>query len=216
MADSASRQGHGYSNPEILGFLSDLHHPHDAAAEAAFHAPDVEGMPAIQLGRAEARTLELLLRLIGAKKVVEVGTLAGYSALCMARALGPDGRLWTIENDPKHAAVARARVRDAHPIEVLEGDALEVLEELGPKGPFCAVFLDADKGRYDLYGRWAREHLRPGGLLIGDNAFLFGDLLADTETAAAMRRFHAELADGFHSVCIPTPDGLAFGIKHEA
>jgi caffeoyl-CoA O-methyltransferase len=75
------------------------------------------------------------------------------------------------------------------------------------------VFLDADKARYDLYGRWARDNLRPGGLLLGDNAYFFGRLLDETEDAQAMRRFHQEMAAHFESVCIPTPDGLALGVR---
>jgi caffeoyl-CoA O-methyltransferase len=75
------------------------------------------------------------------------------------------------------------------------------------------VFLDADKGSYDLYGRWATENLRSGGLLIGDNAYLFGRLLDDTDEARAMRRFHEEMSSNYRSVCLPTPDGLAVGVR---
>jgi predicted O-methyltransferase YrrM len=76
------------------------------------------------------------------------------------------------------------------------------------------VFVDADKGGYAAYGRWARASLRAGGLLVGDNAFFFGNLLdASNPTAAEMRAFHEEMAEHFDSVCIPTPDGLAVGRK---
>jgi caffeoyl-CoA O-methyltransferase len=112
--------------------------------------------------------------------------------------------------------VARRSLADAglgDRVEVLEGAALEVLERLAPQGPFDAVFIDADKGNYDRYGRWARHHLRPGGLLLGDNAYFFGRLLEDSAEAAAMRRFHEEAAQAFDTVCMPTPDGLLLGIK---
>ena len=154
-------------------------------------------MPEIQLGPAEGRLLYLLLTLIRAHKVVEIGTLAGYSALWMARALPPGGHLWTIEADPRHAGIAAEVIGEAglgDRVTVLEGDAAEVLPKLSDSGPFCAVFLDADKARYDVYGRWATENLRTGGLLIGDNAYLFGRLLEDSEDARAMRRFHQEMA----------------------
>jgi caffeoyl-CoA O-methyltransferase len=215
MADKDSRAGERYATAQILDFTARTHHPHDRGLRRAFEAPARHGMPEIQLGPAEGRLLELLLGLIGAQKVVEIGTLAGYSASWMARALPPEGHLWTIEADPAHADVAAAVFEEAglgDRVTLLRGDAVEVLPTLGDLGPFCAVFLDADKGRYDVYGRWATQHLRPGGLLIGDNAYLFGRLLDETDEARAMRRFHAEMAARYRSVCVPTPDGLAVGI----
>lgn len=215
MADTDSRAGERYATAQILDFTARTHHPHDRDLLRAFEAPARHGMPEIQLGPAEGRLLELLLTLNGARKVVEIGTLAGYSASWMARALPPDGHLWTIEADPRHADVATAVITEAglgDRVTLLRGDAVEVLPTITDFGPFCAVFLDADKGRYDVYGRWATENLRPGGLLIGDNAYLFGRLLEQTEEARAMRRFHEEMAARYRSVCIPTPDGLAVGI----
>ena len=79
--------------------------------------------------------------------------------------------------------------------------------------PIDVVFIDADKDNYPGYGRWAIEHLRPGGLVIGDNAYLFGELTADTHRGRAMREFHELVAAACESVCIPTPDGLVVGIK---
>jgi caffeoyl-CoA O-methyltransferase len=216
MADLLSRAGERYANADIRAYVDQLHAGHDQALQRAFDAPEREGMPAIQVGASEGKLLGMLIALTGARRVVEVGTLAGYSAVRMARALPAAGRLWTIELDPKHAAVARAALAEAGVaarVEVLEGPALEVLERLVPEGPFDAVFIDADKGNYDRYGRWAREHLRPGGLLLGDNAYFFGRLLEHTPEAAAMRRFHEEAAQAFDTVCVPTPDGLLLGIK---
>lgn len=216
MADTDSRAGLSYATREILDWLAATHAPHDEAAARAFGAPAAHGMPAIQLGASEAKAVALLLRLAGARKVVEVGTLAGYSALVMARALPTDGRVWTIEHDPKHARVARENLAAAGlagRVTVLEGAGLDVLPTLEPLGPFDAVFVDADKRNYDAYGRWAAQNVRRGGLLVGDNAFLFGRLLEDSEEAAAMRRFHREAAETFDTACLPTPDGLLIGIR---
>lgn len=216
MADIESRAGERYATPQILEFMAQTHHPPDAALRDAFEAPSRHGMPEIQLGPAEGRLLELLLRLNGARRVVEIGTLAGYSAIWMARALPPGGRLWTIEADPEHAAVAREvfrRAGVADRVTLVEGDAIEALPKLSDSGPFCAVFIDADKARYDRYGRWATKNLRQGGLLIGDNAYLFGSVLEETEAADAMRRFHREMAQHYLSLCVPTPDGLAVGLR---
>ncbi|UCH29315.1 MAG: O-methyltransferase [Myxococcales bacterium] len=216
MADQDSRAGERYATAQILDYTARTHHPADPALERAFEAPARHGMPEIQLGPAEGRLLELLLRLVNAHKVVEIGTLAGYSALWMARALPPGGHLWTIESDPTHAGVAAEVIGEAglgDRVSIIRGDAAEVLPKLSDSGPFCAVFVDADKARYDAYGRWATENLRTGGLLIGDNAYLFGRLLDDVVEAAAMRRFHEEMAKHYRSVCIPTPDGLAVGLR---
>ena len=134
----------------------------------------------------------------------------------MARALPADGHLFTIEFDPKHARVARENLAAAglaERVTVLEGAGLDVLPTLEAQGPFDAVFVDADKRNYDVYGRWAARNLRKGGLLVGDNAFLFGRLMEDSEEAAAMRRFHIEAAETFDTACLPTLDGLLIGVK---
>jgi len=216
MADDSSRAGVRYISPEIIAHVDQLHAAHDAALQAAFAAPERAGMPAIMVSPSEGRLLELLLRMVGASRVVEVGTLAGYSAIRMARALPADGKIWTVEADPKHAEVARRNVAAAgldKQVEVVTGKAFDVLPTLERHGPFDAVFLDADKQHYDRYAEWALQNLRPHGLLLGDNAFFFGKLLDDGPGAAAMRRFHELLRDHCDSVCIPTPDGLALGLK---
>lgn len=216
MADANSRQGKGYSDEAIREFVDKAHAPHDAHLQAAYDAPSLNGMPSIQVGPGEGKTLALLLRMIGARRVVEVGTLAGYSATWMARALPDDGHLWSIELDPKHADVAQKNLAAAglkERVTVIEGPAVGVLEILEKHGPFDAVFIDADKGNYDQYGRWAAKNLRPGGLIVADNAYYFGGLMEDTPEAASVRRFHLETAKAFDSVCIPTPDGLVVGLK---
>jgi caffeoyl-CoA O-methyltransferase len=216
MADHDSRSGKTYATDGIVRYLDDLHAPHDSALASAFAAPAIEGMPAIQVGASDGKLLELLVRMTGARRIVEIGTLAGYSALRLARALPVDGRLWTIELDARHASVARARIAEAglnDRVEVLVGSALEVLPSLEAHGPFDVVFIDADKEHYDRYGAWAARHLRAGGLLLGDNAYLFGRLLDESPAAAAMRRFHEAATQSFDTVCIPTPDGLLLGVK---
>ena len=216
MADNDSRAGLVYFTRELLDWTTQLHASNDPALQQAFDAPAKHGMPAIQLAPSEARLTELLLKLAGAKKVVEVGTLAGYSALRMARALPPDGEVHTIEYDARHAEVAReviAAANETKRVQVYVGRGVDVLPTLEAKGPFDGIFIDADKENYDLYGRWAAKNLRKGGVLIGDNVFLFSQLLEDSPRAAAMRRFHEEAKAHFDTVCIPTPDGLLLGIK---
>lgn len=216
MADPGSRSGTTHATPGLLDWVNEVHAPHDEALQKAFDAPGPHRMPAIQVGPSDGRTVELLLMMVGAKRVVEIGTLAGYSAIRIARALGEGGRLFSIEFDPLHAAVARGNLAAAGlrgRVTVLVGAGVDVLPKLEAEGPFDAVFVDADKISYDAYGRWAARHLKKGGLLIGDNAYLFGRLLEETPEAASMRRFHLEARDSFHTVCIPTPDGLLLGVK---
>ena len=216
VADPDSRAGLSYATREILDWVAGVHASHDAALARAFDAPERRGMPAIQLGPSEGKALELLLKLAGARRVAEVGTLAGYSAIRAARALPADGHVHTVEFDPRHARVALENVAAAGlqgTITVHEGAALDVLPRLVRFGPFDAVFIDADKANYDRYGRWAAENTRAGGLLVGDNVFLFGRLLEDSPEGAAMRRFHEEARAHYDTVCLPTPDGMLLGVR---
>ena len=139
MADSDSRKGARYTSPEIAAYADRVHASHDAGLARAFATP--ESMPAIQLGQSEGRLIDLLARLVGATKIVEVGTLAGYSAIQLGRALPPGGRLWTIEFEPRHAEVARANLAAAGLAEVVTvevGAGLDVLPRLAAHGPFDA------------------------------------------------------------------------------
>ena len=214
MADKDSRAGARYTSPEVLDYVARTHASHDAGLARAFATPAF--MPAIQVGPSEGRLLFLLMKLAGAKKVVEVGTLAGYSAIQMARALPDGGHLWSIEYEAKHAEVARDNVAAAGvaaKVTIEVGAGRDVLPTLETHGPFDAVFIDADKGNYDHYGRWAVAHLKTGGIVLGDNAYLFGRLVEDSAEGRAMRGFHELVAAACDSVCIPTPDGLVLGIK---
>lgn len=217
MADSTQRATGRPSNMadgRILDYVNRVHAPHDAALERAYQVPD--GVPAIQVSPSDGKLLGLLLRMIGASKVVEVGTLVGYSTIHLARALRPGGRLWTIEFEPRHAEIARGNLAAAgldDRVTVLVGAGRDLLPTLDSEAPFDAVFIDADKANYDHYARWAIDHLRTGGLVLGDNSYLFGELLDDSDRARAMRRFHELVAATCDSVCASIPEGLVVGIK---
>jgi caffeoyl-CoA O-methyltransferase len=214
MADKDSRTGSRYATPAIMDYVSSTHVAHDLGLARAFAVP--AEVPAIQVGPSEGKLLYLLLRLAGAKKVVEVGTLVGYSAIHMARALPADGHVWSVEYEPRHAQLARENLEAAglgDRVSVLVGAGSDVLPTLTKVGPFDAVFIDADKLNYDVYGQWAIANLRSGGLVLGDNAYLFGELMEDSDRARAMRAFHERVAATCDSVCVPTPDGLVVGIK---
>ena len=177
------------------------------------------GLPEIHVSAEEGRILHLLVRMIGARRVLEIGTLGGYSAIWMARALPPDGRLVTIERDARHAAYARAgfaRAGVADRIELLEGGALDVLPTLPET--FDAVFIDADKAPMPRYFVEGMRLLRPGGLLLGDNAFHDGrvvDAASDDADTAGIREFNRLLATDRRlvSTILPVRDGLAVGLR---
>jgi predicted O-methyltransferase YrrM len=182
-------------------------------------AAKAAGVPSIAIDAAQASFMQILLKLRGAKDVLEVGTLAGYSAIWMARALPKGGRVVTVELDPKHAAFARtwiAKSDVADRIEVREGAGEDVLSKL-PAASFDAVFLDADKAGYPGYLAHARRLLRPRGLVMADNAFAFGELLGPTtrdRETPAVRAFndHVPKVDGLHAVIAPFGDGLWVGV----
>lgn len=216
MADDRSRSGKTYLNEDVLAWCNRTHVLHDPALQEAYDTPQKSGIPAINVGVSEGKLLALMLRMISARMVVEVGTLAAYSTIHLARALPGDGHVHSLEFSEKHAELARqnlARAGLSDRATVHVGRAIDILPTLEDRGPYCAVFIDADKESYDLYGRWAARHVRKGGLLLGDNAYFFGKLLDDSPGANAMRRFHEEAREAFDTVCAPTPDGLLVGLK---
>lgn len=177
--------------------------PHDEALSEALAAADAAGLPAIQVSPPQGKLLNLLARSIGASSVLEFGTLAGYSTIWLGRALPADGRLITLEHDPRHAEVAQANLERAglaRLVDLRVGAALEALPALEAEGagPFDLVFIDADKVNTPAYFEWALERTRPGGLIVADNVVRGGTLgdAADPDPATrAQRRLHEILAE---------------------
>jgi caffeoyl-CoA O-methyltransferase len=212
----------GNDDPALARYIFDLYRPEDPQLREVRERSGGEGLPGIQVAALDARHLEVLVRLMGVRKAVEIGTLAGYSAVSIVRGMLPDGVLYTIEGDPHHADVAAETFRKAgisDRVRQLRGPALSLLPALSAEGPFDFVFIDADKESYDQYLDWAAANLRRGGLVAGDNAFLFGHLYTDESPQSAgqrsMRAFHKRLAESgeFRATALPTGEGLALGIK---
>lgn len=178
------------------------------------------GIPPIWISPEQAAFMQVLLRAARARDVLEVGTLAGYSAIAMARALPPGGRVRTVEVYPKHADfaeewIARSNVGDR--IEVIRGAGQVVLPTLRDNS-VDAAFLDADKEGYPLYLRECLRIVRRGGLVMVDNAFAFGQLLDERPTdreVPAIRAFNETMArePRLSSVIVPVGDGLWVGVK---
>lgn len=212
----------GSDDPRLASYVAATYAPEDDFLRDIRERSRSAGLPDIQLAALDARHLEVLTRVAGVRRAVEIGTLAGYSGVSLLRGMPPEGRLDTFELDPAHARVAeetfrRAGFRERARIHV--GPALERLAALDGEGPFDLCFIDADKISYPRYLDWAARHLRPGGLVIGDNAFLFGELgdqtSAPSPELAAMRAFHERLARGgeFRATVLPTGEGLALGVR---
>ena len=173
----------------------------------------------------EGRILQFLIKAFQVRKVVEVGTLFGYSALCIAKALPLEGRLITIEKNPAHHAIAQDLFRGSqagHQIQAENGEALEILKGIEPQGPFDMIFIDANKAGYVKYLDWAERNIRKGGLIVGDNTFLFGALWGPSDDREAgpaqirgMKEFNERLADTakYNSILIPTHEGLTVAQK---
>ena len=177
------------------------------------------GLPQISLAPNEAKLLGLLVQLSGAARVVEVGTLAGYSGICIARALPDHGKLITIELSSLHAEVARAHFEHAgvaDRVTVMQGAGVQVLPKLTKDAPYDLMFIDADKGNYHNYLAWAADNLKVGGAVVADNAFWGGNIFdPKSDDDHAMVAFNRALAvhPQFDSTIIEVGDGIALGVK---
>jgi caffeoyl-CoA O-methyltransferase len=213
----------GNDDSRLAAYVAKTYVPEDDVLREIRERCAREGLPDIQIGALDARHLEVLAAVAGARKAVEIGTLGGYSGVSLLRGMGIGGVLDTIEIEPRHVEVARESFRRAGyttQARIHLGPAAQVLPKLSPQGPFDLVFIDADKEGYPDYLHWAAEHLRPGGLVLADNAFLFGELAdkptgARATTIAAMQAFHMILANSgrFRATVLPTGEGLAVGVR---
>jgi predicted O-methyltransferase YrrM len=177
---------------QVDDYLAGALIPSDRVLDAAVRAGVDAGMPQIQVSPTQGRFLYLLARALGARKILEIGTLAGYSTIWLARALPPGGRLITLEADPNHAKVARSNFRLARldsMIEVRVGAALESLPGLAHEGagPFDLVFIDADKENIPEYVAWALRLSHPGTVMIVDNIARQGAVIDTTSSDASVR-----------------------------
>lgn len=183
-------------------YIAGLLAPHDEALEAAVRMSEEAGLPSIQVSPPLGKLLHLLARTIGARTVLEFGTLGGYSTIWLGRALPQDGRLVTLEAEPHNAEVAAANIERAELGDVVDlrvGPALDLLPGLEAEraGPFDLTFIDADKVHTPDYFAWALEHSHPGSLIVADNVVRGGTLAeadSDDPTTTAQRRLHEQIA----------------------
>ncbi|SFR42472.1 Predicted O-methyltransferase YrrM [Microbacterium azadirachtae] len=206
-------------------FLAETLVGHDPALEAALTAQRAAGMPAIEVAPVSGKLLNLLVRISGARRVLEIGTLGGYSTIWMAGAVGDGGRVVTIEAEPANAAVARASIDAAgvgDRVEILVGRAADVLPTLADPGPFDLVFIDADKESNTIYLDWAARLGHPGTVVVLDNIGRDGDIVdpASTDPKVAGTRAGLEMlgrdprfdATALQTVGVKGWDGVAIAL----
>jgi predicted O-methyltransferase YrrM len=183
---------------DVDAYLEDVLTGDDPALEATRKATRAAGLPDIAVSPAQGKLLHLMARMIGAKRILEVGTLGGYSAIWLARALPADGELVTLEYDPKHADVARSNIRNAgleERVTVITGAAIDTLPTLG--GLFDFSFIDADKKSNPDYFQWALRLSRQGSVIVVDNVVREGRVIESDSNDAnieGIRRLNAIMA----------------------
>ncbi|MET0404950.1 MAG: O-methyltransferase [Cystobacter sp.] len=176
--------------------------PTDAALDAALEESTRAGLPAINVSPNQGKLLMLLAQCQGARSILEIGTLGGYSTIWLARALPPGGRLISLEFNPRHVEVARANIARAglsQGVEIRQGSALDVLPRLAEEGvgPFDLTFIDADKEHNAEYFEWALKLSRVGSLIVTDNVVRKGAVIDPSNSEASIegvRRFYARVA----------------------
>jgi predicted O-methyltransferase YrrM len=182
---------------EVDQYFSESLLPTDPILESALEAGVAAGLPAISVSPNQGKLLQMLAQIVGARSILEIGTLGGYSTIWLARGLRAGGRLITLEVDPKYAEVAqlnvaRAGLRDV--VDVRIGNAVEILPQLSAerRGPFDLIFIDADKPNIPTYFEWALKLSRPGTLIVVDNVVRDGAVIdADSSdpSVQGVRRF---------------------------
>lgn len=173
----------------------------------------------INIGSTEGHILKFLIQSFRVKSILEIGTQYGYSTQWMLEALPAEGSICTLEKDEAHHAMAKSLVRDPR-VTFMAGDAVEILQSLGDK-TFDLIFIDANKKAYPTYLDWSLEHVSSGGLIVGDNTFLFGQVYAQepdpqkNDLRKAMQEFNQRLLSDprFYSCLLPTSEGLTIAIK---
>jgi caffeoyl-CoA O-methyltransferase len=218
-------------NNEIFGkvddYISSLFNEDDASLTATTQSIIDENIPQISISPNQGKYLHILAKLVNAKRILEMGTLGGYSTIWMAKALPVDGKLITLEYEPKHAAVALANIENAglgNIVEIRLGKAIELLPELVEEGAatFDMIFIDADKPPYAEYFEWALKLSHPGTLIIADNVIRDGKVLDENSTDEAVigvHRFNKALAANpavtatiVQTVGVKEHDGIAIAI----
>lgn len=208
---------------ELNDYVTSLFSTEDGFLRILNAQAEQAGIPAIAIAPEQTSFLQVLLRLMRATAVLEIGSLAGYSAITMARALPPTGSVLCCELQPAWADFIRRKAHEAglgHVITVADGPALDTIRALPNTVMFDAVFIDADKPNYVAYVDAVMPHLRVGGAIIGDNALAWGEVANpqstfEPENVAGIRAFNRHMAQHPQLQCtlVPLGDGMTIGVR---
>jgi predicted O-methyltransferase YrrM len=214
---------------DVDRYIAGLFVPQDNDLDATAQYNDTAGIPKWDVSPTQGKLLQVFARMCGAKRILELGTLGAYSTLWLAKAMGIDGYVLTLELNAEYAAVARTNIVRAgleHTVEVREGSALELLEQLVLAGtePFDMIFMDADKPPYTEYLQYAIKLSRPGTIIVADNVVRDGKVLDPDSNDGAVKgvqRFNKLLASLpnvtatiIQSVGVKDYDGMAIAVVH--
>jgi predicted O-methyltransferase YrrM len=192
---------------EVDNYLIEQLLPADPVLEKILENNQREGLPAIDVAANQGQLLALFVRMTGARRVLEIGTLGGYSTVWMARELPDDGKLITLEFSSHHAQVARQNLQlagVANKVDVIEGPALDSLTVFEPNTFFDLIFIDADKPNNPHYLEWALKFSRPGTLIIGDNVVREGEVThpeSKDKSVQGVRKFIELMGNNPHLTC---------------
>lgn len=211
-------------NSKSIEYINDIFAKEDEVLKnIGNNLPDIARR--MQIGANEGKLLFTLCKMIGAKKIVEIGSLNGYSSIWMARSLPENGMLYAFEKSKERAKICQENFEKANLLnqtKIFQGSAIDNLQQLEQEeANFDVVFIDADKNNYCNYLDWAEKNVRKGGLIIGDNTFLFGGVYGDLsrnqkpETIATINEFNKRLGDPdkYSGIMIPTLEGMTFALK---
>ncbi len=208
-------------NDRLVDYMIDLFPSEDNLLRELLEEAERAGIPPIQISPEQGTFLGVFLRAIGARRVIEIGTLGGYSAIVMARALPEGGHVDTLEIDPLHADFARDQFRKAglrEKITLHLGAGVDLLERtLKGNEPYDFAFIDADKPSYVRYVDLLLPMMRPGGVIAGDNALAWGEVAderSDREDVQGIRAFNRYMADhpDIDATIVPVGDGMCIGV----
>lgn len=219
---------HGKNASQLIEYFEStflLQDPNLPGLNEIRNRSDQLGLRPIHVAASDGLHLEILTRSMGARKIVEIGTLAGYSGSCLLKGAGPQAKLWTFEYHPHHADAAWESFKKqgvAQQVDIRVGAALDHLPTIESEGPFDLVFIDADKVNYPKYFDWAVQNLRVGGSILADNTFAWGmitdtsfDSQEDEEAVLALRKYNEKAATDLRvrSTLLPTGEGLTLSVK---
>jgi caffeoyl-CoA O-methyltransferase len=214
------------NDPKLIQYLESTFGTEDETLLTIRRLAKENDLPDIHVGPFDGKILTVLTKAFQAKKIVEIGTLAGYSGVCLIRGAGPSAKLWTFEMDPSHIQVAKRTFQLAgieSQVEIHQGPALENLPKIESHGPFDLVFIDANKTDYPAYLNWAYDNLKKGGVALGDNTLAWGKIAdmpepkdRQTNMILALQKFNLDAGQSskWTSIMLPTGEGLTIAVKN--